>query len=390
MYIKDDSSLQKKLELFVKNLDEGCTYFNTKVGLSMHYEAMTFEIQALIKSVQEAIETITNNKSMFPEQPLFRTKFINIAEQLGLFLQLSSDDPYVSKSFRSCVTDLRQLLKTADMRLNYPGEKKMRACYDELWEKFINLKWPIMYERFKSKTLSVLSNNAAVRMQQLEHNLDDITEELNENPVVICKKMSMDQNVMDVIAKDGQLIPEEIASTIYNCRKDIHNEETIYDFFRLFMTYQELKSQMDQIQAKHHKNEQQLLEEKFWVLGEKMFPVVNNLTEEEFRQLIHSLCAHPDIAKALKKKTLKSDFNIKLVYNLFGMMQAKGIINTSWSHMKRQLTTSRIDEYFKPKEYEKYASSFSELNAGLQQSAAEIISQWCKKSDKKLIKTDKS
>ena len=108
-----------------------------------------------------------------------------------------------------------------------------------------------------------------------------------------------------------------------------------------------------------------------------MHDVVRPEYYDHFHDLALSLCRQPDLNAAFLKPTLQEPFNIKLAYNLFGIMNDNGIFTTrAVAPIRKCLTEKRADEYFKDYLYKAYGSYTSELSDTLLAVARNTITAW--------------
>ena len=77
------------------------------------------------------------------------------------------------------------------------------------------------------------------------------------------------------------------------------------------------------------------------------------------------------------KGTLNEPFNLKLAYNLFGIMNDNMVFTTRVvSTLRKCFSKKRIDEYFKAYLYTSFNSYASELSETLLPTARNIIVDW--------------
>jgi hypothetical protein len=119
-------------------------------------------------------------------------------------------------------------------------------------------------------------------------------------------------------------------------------------------------------------------------LGDKLQQhAVRQELRPNFPMLISNLCQHPDLADALKKKSLKMEYNLKLAYNLFGLMMRKNLFldNVTMRSVDNLISAQRQDQYIKAGKYNN-EGKYNELNSALRQKASETIDSWLKSQAK--------
>lgn len=116
----------------------------------------------------------------------------------------------------------------------------------------------------------------------------------------------------------------------------------------------------------------------FVAIGSKLLCEVKSDYQQRFQQLCMDLCHQADFAEAFKHGTLKNPFNLKLAYNLIGVMRRKGLFrDTSFIALSGLVSKPRQDQYIKAGYYNEEKDS--ELNPKLYQEACNIIDVWMKK-----------
>ena len=168
-----------------------------------------------------------------------------------------------------------------------------------------------------------------------------------------------------------------VAPNLFNCRHELHNNNKVYEFFRLFMTYNLLQNELDKIHLDPVFETQHQLEDWFLDMADKLQSEVKPDYSSRFHDLIVQLCQHPELNESLKKSTLRAPFNLKLSYNLFGIMIGEKVFKTkAIDPLRSKLTTAKTNPYFTYNKYSDFESSFSELNARLLHVATDIITNW--------------
>ena len=261
----------------------------------------------------------------------------------------------------------------------------MLVYYQTLNNEFETTKKKKAKHYLHANIMAILPQKADMRRKTLEHYQSKYLQKLEENKVFQCKKMHLFGNVFDEICHDGALIPESIAPTLFKHHKNIGNKEVVLDFFQLFMIYQAIQDELDKVnKSDHNTPADDNMRNWFAGLGDKLQQhAVRQELRPNFPTLISNLCQHPDLADALKKKSLKVEYNLKLAYNLFGLMMRKNLFddNVTMRFVDNLISSQRQDQYIKAGKYND-EGKYNELNPTLRQTATEIIDSWLKNQAK--------
>lgn len=375
MYNYNTVTFQDQLKFLIDNLEQGAGLFTTDEGRKACYNSLLVEIKQVNLIMRRNIQLIQDNKVLFPSQSLFKTDFLTPNEQLKTCQKLYQDNPLVPARLIKAIGELRDLLQEAHSCLDSPSLQKMTVFYDVLWDKFCTKKWPAMQRHFQSHTIACLPLSPYSRHRAVNQHLNKNLDALKVHP--IATHVVGDGELLDEISCNGQLIPSVIAPILYNYRSELRNNDRVYEFFRRFMTYQLLLAERDKIGDCRANDSQHALETWFLDLGHKLKDHVAPTYVEQFDDLLLSLCHQPDLAQAFMKGTLNEPFNIKLAYNLFGIMNDNGVFIThTVAPIRKCLTEKRADEYFKDYLYKAYGSYTSELSDTLLAAARNTISAW--------------
>lgn len=380
MFINTHIHLEDRLKLLRENLYQGPEYYNTKEGLRIYYEGILVEMTQINDAVRESISTIGQNENLFPDDPLFKTNFSGLRKELAILYDLIKNNAMVSPDLKKVFKELLLLLQEAHASLNNPDESKKRQFYDMLLNEFETEHWLSMKQQFHTDYLADLPWRTASRRKQLECCRDDIRKKLDNHPIIGFKKRNLVGDIMDEISKDGELIPESIAPTLFKYRKSIKGKEVVFEFFRLFYVYQIVCAELDKISAKQASTEANGLESWFLGMGNKLLPIVKDDHKARFPQLLQSLCRQPDLKAALMKGTLKSTYNLKLACNLIGLMKYKKLFDdTAFSAIDKMLSGHRQDQYIKAGFYDSDFKNNNVLDKKLRDEACAIIDTYMKK-----------
>lgn len=381
MFIDDQIHLEDRLKLLRDNLYQGPKTYNTVEGLKTYYESVLIEMSQINETMKASIVLIEQNETLFPDQALFETNFQGLKKEFTLLSEILKDDLNADPNFKKAFSELLKLLQKAHSCLNNPDDDKKLRFYDVLRNEFDTEQWPNMQRQFHADCLADLPRRTENRKKQLEYYRDDILKSLDNTPVVIYKKKTFLGDIMDEISKDGQLIPESIAPTIFKYRHDIKDKEYVFEFFRLFNVYQMLCAELDALSLKQTSAETYDIESWLVMLGKKLQPAVKSDFRKRFPQLLHDLCCQPDLMIAFKKGSLKDKYNLKLAYNLFGLMMYKDIFpDMSFIAIDRMISKTRQDQYIKAGYYDNDLKNGNVLNPELRQTACGIIDTWLKKN----------
>ena len=368
-------TLQNQLKFLIDNLEQGADLYVTDEGRKACFKSLLVEIKQINLIMKHNIGLIQDNTVLFPTQSLFKTDFKPPKELLKTCQDLLRENPLAPPQLIKAIDELRDLLQEADTNLNSPTTQKMLEYYDVLWNRFYSKKWPIMQREVQASLIACLPLAPYSRQRALILHIEETVDALNAH--IIAFHVEGGGDLLDEISQDGQLIPDIIAPILYNYRAELKNNTCIYDFFRLFMTYNLLNDELDKIPARQANGEQHQLETWFLDLGHKLQYDVNTAYADRFDDLLINICRQPDLALAFKKSTLSEPFNLKLAYNLFGVMITKNVFKLlSVAPLRKRLTTKRVDEYFKEYLYKDYESYTSELSPDLLETAYQTIDAW--------------
>lgn len=381
MFINNQIHLENRLKLLRDNLYQGPKTYNTAEGLKTYYESVLIEMNQINEAMKASIDLIEKNVALFPDQPLFETNFQGLKKEFTLLSEILKDDLNANSNLKKAFAEFLKLLQKAHVSLNNPDDDKKLRFYDILRNEFEAEHWPNMKRQFHADCIADLPRRIENRKKQLEYYRDDIRKSLDKNPVVVYKKKALLGDIMDEISKDGQLIPESIAPTIFKYRHDIKDEEYVFEFFRLFNIYQIVCTELDAISLKQSSVETSNLESWFNMLGNKLQPAVKSDYRKRFPQLLHDLCHQSELKVAFTKCTLKDKYNLKLAYNLFGLMKRKDIFtDMSFIALDGMVSKTRQDQYIKAGYYDNDLKNGNVLNPELRQTACDIIDTWLRKN----------
>lgn len=368
-------TFQDRLKYLTDNLEQDAGLFTTDEGRKAHYHSLLVEIEQIIILLKGYLQLFQENTELFPSSSLFKTDFLTPNEQLKTCQKLYKDNPLVPARLIKAIGELRDLLQEAHSCLDSPTLQKMIVFYDVLWDKFCTKKWPSMQRHFQSHTIACLPLSPYSRYRAVTQHLNKTLDALKAHP--IAAHVVGEGELLDEISRDGRLIPSVIAPILYNYRSELMNNDRVYEFFRRFMTYQLLLAERDKIGDCHANDSQHALETWFLGLGHKLDDYVAPTYAEQFDDLLLSLCHQPDLAQAFMKGTLNEPFNLKLAYNLFGIMNDNMVFTTRVvSTLRKCFSDKRVDEYFKEYLYTSYNSYASELSDTLLPTARNIIQTW--------------
>ncbi len=375
MKTNESYTLQERVETLVLNLSMGCSLYTTPRGRKAYAHSLLVEIQNVILFLDVALVVIQSNNEFFPIDPVFFTNFIALKKKIKDWVNQHRNEPYLSDQHYKSLKKLQSLLTEADSRLNNPDLAQMMACYQTAWDAFITQKWPYMLHETEVHTLVGMPTRLDSRRRILNHALESTTHDLLEHPVT--RALKADDILPDDIRVNGQLIPQVIAPTLYKHRRELREKACIYEFFRLFMTYQLFRDELDKLSAHKTNATKEQLEQWWLALADKVHDDVRPEYHDRFHDLALGLCRQPDLNAAFMKPTLQEPFNIKLAYNLFGIMNDNGVFTTrAVAPLRKRLTEKRADEYFKDYLYTDYGSYTSELNDTLLAAVRIIIDEW--------------
>ena len=370
-------TLQERVETLLLNLSLGCSLYTTPKGHKAYAHSLLVEIQNVILFLNDAIDIIRSNKAFFPIDPVFLTNFIPLRKKIKEWVNQHRNEPYLSEDHYKALKKLQNLLAEADSRLNNPDLAQMMACYQTAWDAFITQKWPNMLHETQVHTLVGMPTRLDSRRRILNHALESTTHDLLEHPVT--RALKADDILPDDINVDGELIPQVVAPTLYKHRRELREKACLYEFFRLFMTYQLFRAELDKLSA-HNTDDAKEQLVKWWLdLTDKVHDVVRPEYYDHFHELALSLCRQPDLNAAFLKPTLNGPFNVKLAYNLFGIMLNKNVFSIrAVATLRKMFTDKNVDNYFSIGGYGAYGKYTSALSAVLETTATDIIVEWKK------------
>lgn len=374
MYSKDSYTLQERVEALMLNLAYSCSLFTTPKGRKAYAHSLLVEIQNVILYVNDAIDVIQSNTELFPVAPVFYMNFSALKKEVKDALREQRNNPCLTEQHFKALKELSTRLEEARSKLNGPDLCQMVSCYEKVWNRFY-MKWPDMLHEVEVQTLAGMPPKPDSRRRILNHATEETFTQLKNNPVT--HALYDDDILLDDISTNGHLIPEVIAPSLYKHRIELRENACVYDFFRLFMTYQRFRDELDKLSAYTADDAQRQLE-KWWLgLADKVHEEVRPEYHDRFHTLALGLCHQPDLAQAFMKGTLNEPFNLKLAYNLFGVMNNNNVFTTSVvSTLRKRFSEKRVDEYFKAYLYTAYGSYTSELNETLLAVAQHIIDEW--------------
>lgn len=377
MKTNESYTLQERVETLVLNLSMGCSLYTTTKGRKAYARSLLVEIQNVILFLNAALDVIQSNNAFFPVDPVFFTNFITLKKKIKDWVNQHRNEPYLSDQHYKALKRLQSLLTEADSRLNNPDLAQMMACYQTAWDTFITQKWPYMLHETEVHTLVGMPTRLDSRRRILNHALESTTNDLLEHPVT--RALKADDILPDDISANGQLIPQVIAPTLYKHRRELREKACLYEFFRLFMTYQLFRDELNKLSAFKTDDTQEQLEQWWIALADKVHDDVRPEYHDRFPDLVLGLCHQPDLNAAFLKPTLQRPFNVKLAYNLFGIMFNKNIFTIrAVATLRKTFTDKNVDNYFSIGGYGAYGKYTSELDAALEAIVTDLIVEWKK------------
>lgn len=372
--------LEDQLKFLRINLEQGAALFTTDEGRKAYYRSLLIEIRQITEMVKEGIILIKRNTTLFPTKALFKTPFAQFDDEIQSAWEKMQEKHELGKSFANldkALQELHEQLQTAHACLNTPEAQKMIDMFLVLWNKFELKIWPAKAQELQAKVLAGLSHSSKTRHRQLNNQLKITLDKLNRHPITILKQIELGGEPMDEISHRGQLVAEALAPIIFNNRDELGTNKCIFEFFTLFMTYNALNEELNKIHFDQASESQQKLDNWFLAMADKLQHDVKPAYRPHFNTLIVDLCHHPDLNKVLKKSTLRDSFNLKLAYNLFGIMIGLNVFSIcAIDTLRKRLTTSNHNVYFTYNKYIQFGSNTSELTEHLEQVATEIIGNW--------------
>ena len=371
--------MQERVETLVLNLSMGCSLYTTPKGRKAYAHSLLVEIQNVILYVNDAIDVIQSNTELFPVAPIFYMNFSALKKEVKDALREQRNNPCLNEEHFKALKELSTRLEEARSKLNGPDLCQMVSCYGKVWDRFFTMKWPSMLHEVEVQTLAGMPPSPASRHRILSHATKETLTRLKNNPVTLA--LYDDDILLEDISTDGCLIPEVIAPSLYKHRTELRENACVYEFFRLFMTYRLYRDELDKLSAHKTDDTQKQLEQWWLALANKVHDDVRPEYHDRFPDLALSLYRQPELNAAFLKPTLQGPFNVKLAYNLFGIMFNKNVFTfRAVAKLRKTFTDKNVDNYFSIGGYSAYDMYTSELDAALEAIAAGIIVEW-KKGD---------
>jgi len=378
MFDTNTGNVQELLKQMTDNLAQDVGLFVTDKGRKAHYHSLQVEVEQITLILMGYIQVIKDNTLLFPSQSLFKTDFDNPRVLLKTCRDLFSENPMVPKKLIKAIDELRDVLQKAHNALETPYLEQMVKCYQALWDHFISKKWPNILQKIRSTTLDGMPKSNASRRRILTNALTNTLNELQNHPV--SKALAKDNILLDDISANNELIPEVIAPTLYKHRHEFKTNSCIYRFFGSFMSYVVYQNELNKLKAHDTIDTQAQLEKWMLDLAEKVELLVNSAYRGRFSDFIVSLCRQPELNYLFMKSTLDATFNLKLAYNLFGIMKDKGVFTTqAAATIRKALSSKNINNYFSVNGYKDYGAYTSELDKELYLMASKMITEWKEK-----------
>ena len=378
-------NLEDRLKLLIFNLEEGANLFSSPDGLKTYYESIPFEITSATELLKEVIRFIKNNTDLFCPDVVFQIDYENLKTTFENRLKNLKTNHLVTEETTEKLQELIDCLDEVMELVDDPTDEKVLVYYQTLSNEFETTRMKKAKHYLHANIMAILPQKTDMRRKTLEHYHSKYLQKLEENKVFQCKKKHLFGNVFDEICHDGALIPESLAPTLFKHHKTIGNKEVVLDFFQLFMIYQAIQDELDKVNKSNHNTPTDDNMRNWFVgLGDKLQQhAVRQELRPNFPMLMSNLCQHPDLANALKKKSLKVEYNLKLAYNLFGLMMRKNLFddNVTMRFVDNLISSQRQDQYIKAGKYND-EGKYNELNPTLRQTATEIIDSWLKNQAK--------
>ncbi len=377
--------MEDRLKLLIFNLEEGANLFSSPDGLKTYYESIPFEITSVTELLKEVIRFIESNTDLFCPDAVFQIDYENLKTAFENRLEKLKTNTLVTSETTEKLQELIDCLDVMIELVDDPTDEKVLVYYQTLSNEFETTRMKKAKHYLHANIMAILPKKTDMRRKTLEHYRSKYLQKMEENKVFQCKEKYLFGNVFDEICHDGALIPESIAPTLFKHRKTIESKEVVLDFFQLFMIYQTIQDELDKMNKSNlNTPADDNMRSWFVGLGEKLQQhVVKQELRPNFPLLISNLCQHPDLANALKKKSLKVEYNLKLAYNLFGLMMRKNLFddNVTMRFVDNLISSQRQDQYIKAGKYND-EGKYNELNSTLRQTATEIIDSWLKNQAK--------
>ena len=367
--------LENQLKFLKTNLEQGADLFTTDEGRKAYYKSLLIEINQIILIMRENLNIIHDNLQLFPIHSLYQTNFELENNSLLDWETQHREEFFWPPEIFTALDDLRHLLQQANNDIDSPTFEQMLLIYQIRWNNFYNRKWPNMKSKVKTQIIACLPSDPVARQQALQHHIEKVLADLTNHP--LGKKLADQGITFDEYSHNGHLVDTIVAPNLFNCRREIHNNPKLYEFFCLFETYNMLLEELDKIHLDHDFKTQHELEDWFLNIAKKLQNEVKPDYTSRFNDLIVQFCHHPELNKCLKKSTLHAQFNLKLVYNLLGIIIGEKVFKTNAiDPLRSKLTTAKTNPYFTYNKYSNFESSFSELDPHLLQVATDIIANW--------------
>lgn len=384
MLYSNSFNLEDRLKLLILNLEKGASMYSSIEGLKGYYESIPLEITSLIHLLDEVSPVIECNTDLFCSNAIFQIDYDHLRTSFEKHLEKLKSNPLVTNEITETLQKLINRIDKIIELINDPADEKVLLFYQTICNEFETTRRKKVAQYYHVNIMAILPNNPDMRRKTLEHYQSKYLQKLNENKVFEYKKQYLSDNVFDEICHDGALVPENIAPIIFKHRKNIGDKETVLEFLRLFMIYQEIQTDLNKVNKTVLSTPvDDNMRNWFEGLGKKLLLVVKQEYRDDFPALISSLCQQPDLANALKRKTLKVEYNLKLAYNLFGLMMRKNLFldNVTMRSVDNLISAQRQDQYIKAGKYNN-EGKYNELNPALRQKASETIDSWLKSQAK--------
>lgn len=367
--------LENQLKFLKTNLEQGAALFTTDEGRDAYYRSLLIEINQIILIMREYLNLIHDNLQLFPTHSFYKTNFELENNALLEWETQHREDPFCPPEIFTALDTLRHLLQKANNDIDSPTFEQMLLIYQLRWNNFCNRKWPDMKGKVETQIIACLPSEPGARQQALHNHIEKVLADLNNH--TLGQKLAAQGITFDEYCHNGQLVNTVVAPNLFNCRKKLGNNNKVYEFFAHFMTYNMLLEELDKIQLDHTFEVQQELDNWYLALADKLKDDVKPDYAPRFDDLIVELCHHPELYECLKKSTLRAPFNLKLVYNLFGIMIGEKVFKTNAvDPLRSKLTSNKTNPYFTYNKYHDFDSSYSELNEHLLHIANGIIANW--------------
>lgn len=375
MKTKHPFHLEDQLKILKTNLEQGANLFTTDEGRRAYYRSLLIEIHQISLTLGDCLNLIHDNLQLFPTQSFYQTNFELENKNLLDWEHDHREDVSWPPEIFTELDNLRHLLQQAGIDIESPSFEQMQLIYQLRWNNFYNRKWQGLKGKVETQIIACLPSDPAMRQQVLQQRIDEKRNALTNHP--LGQQLANQGISFDEYSHNGHLVETVVAPNLFNCRKALGNNNKVYEFFTLYMTYNMLLEERDKIHLDHNNQIHHELDKWFLDLSHKLGDDVKPDFAPRFDDLIVELCHHPDLYECLKKSSLRSQFNLKLAYNLFGIMIGEKVFMTNAiDPLRSKITTTKTNPYFTYDKYSKYGSSYSELNAHLLEVAKSIIANW--------------